>query len=119
MRVVVWCVRAAEAGCAGHRSSVCGIKPISSRPVSSCCSPQRAYEVTVLPGEASRGSERARVLDFSNAKLGAVRRAIGVEDGLLKQSRTGQFKARTARVVLDLASVTGHHVTALDDPRAS
>ena len=75
------------------------------------------YEVTVLPGEASRGSERRVVLDFSNAKLGADATApIGVEDGLLKQIRTGQFTARTARVVLDLASVTGHHVTALDDP---
>ncbi len=57
------------------------------------------------------------VLDFSNAKLGedAVQ-PIGVEDGLLKQIRTGQFNARTARVVLDLASVTGHHVEMLDDP---
>src|SRR6266404_3875037 len=75
------------------------------------------YEVTVLPGEKSRGSERRVVVDFSNAKLGAEAQApIGVEDGLLKQIRTGQFTARTARVVLDLASVTGHHVEAFDDP---
>ncbi len=75
------------------------------------------YEVTVLPGERSRGSERRVVLDFSNATLGAEAQApIGVEDGLLKRIRTGQFTARTARVVLDLASVTGHHVEALDDP---
>ncbi|HEY2386693.1 MAG TPA: AMIN domain-containing protein, partial [Candidatus Binatia bacterium] len=75
------------------------------------------YEVTVLPGEPSRGSERRVVLDFSNAKLSEdAMQAIGVEDGLLKQIRTGQFTARTARVVLDLASVTGHHVTTLDDP---
>lgn len=75
------------------------------------------YEVTVLPGERTRGSERRVVLDFSNAKLGAeATRPIGVEDGVLKQIRTGQFTARTARVVLDMASVTGHHVSALDDP---
>src|SRR6266481_1112172 len=75
------------------------------------------YEVTVLPGERSRGSERRVVLDFSNATLGAEAQApIGVEDGLLKRIRTGQFTARTARVVLDLSSVTGHHVEALDDP---
>ncbi len=75
------------------------------------------YEVRVLPGEAARGSERRVVLDFSNAKLGAEAAApIGIEDGLLKQIRTGQFTARTARVVLDLASVTGHHVLELDDP---
>lgn len=75
------------------------------------------YEVRVLPGERSRGSERRVVLDFSNAKLGSeATSAIGVEDGLLKQIRTGQFTARTARVVLDMASVTGHHVSELDDP---
>jgi N-acetylmuramoyl-L-alanine amidase len=75
------------------------------------------YEVTVLPGERSRGSERRVVLDFSNAKLGAEAQApIGIEDGLLKRIRTGQFTARTARVVLDLASVTGHHVEAFEDP---
>jgi N-acetylmuramoyl-L-alanine amidase len=75
------------------------------------------FEVRVLPGETSRGSERRVVLDFSNAKLGPEAAApIGVEDGLLKQIRTGQFTARTARVVLDLASVTGHHVSQLDDP---
>jgi len=75
------------------------------------------YEVSVLPGERSRGSERRVVVDLSNAKLGHDAQApIGIEDGLLKQIRTGQFTARTARVVLDLASVTGHHVTALDDP---
>ncbi|MBI3768062.1 MAG: N-acetylmuramoyl-L-alanine amidase [Deltaproteobacteria bacterium] len=75
------------------------------------------YEVRVLPGEATRGSERRVVLDFSNAKLGAEAAApIGIEDGLLKQIRTGQFTARTARVVLDLASVTGHHIVELDDP---
>src|SRR5262249_44184915 len=70
-----------------------------------------------LPGEKARGSERRVVLDFSNAKLGAEAQApIGIEDGLLKQIRMGQFTARTARVVLDLASVTGHHVAMLDDP---
>ena len=75
------------------------------------------YEVRVLPGEASRGSERRVVLDFSNATLGAEAAApIGIEDGLLKQIRTGQFTARTARVVIDLVSVTGYHVSELKEP---
>ncbi len=75
------------------------------------------YEVRVLAGEAARGSERRLVLDFSNARLAdGASRPIGVEDGLLKQIRTGQFTARTARVVLDLASVTGHSITVLDNP---
>lgn len=74
-------------------------------------------EVRVLPGESARGSERRLVLDFSNARLaGGAAQPIGVEDSLLKQIRTGQFTARTARVVLDLASVTGHSITVLDHP---
>src|SRR6185295_9437004 len=75
------------------------------------------YEVRVLPGETSRGSERRLVVDFSNAHLAeGAAQPIGVEDGLLKQIRTGQYTARTARVVLDLASVSAHSVAALDDP---
>src|SRR6185295_19975389 len=72
------------------------------------------YEVRVLPGETSRGSERRLVVDFSNAHLAeGAAQPIGVEDGLLKQIRTGQYTARTARVVLDLASVSAHSVAAL------
>lgn len=75
------------------------------------------YEVRILPGESARGSERRLVIDFSNASLGAgAAQPIGVEDGLLKRIRTGQFTARTARVVIDLASVTGHSVRQLDNP---
>lgn len=75
------------------------------------------FEVRVLAGEASRKSERRIVLDFSNATLApGAAEPIGVENGLLQQIRTGQFTARTARVVLDLASVTKHSVDAYEDP---
>lgn len=75
------------------------------------------FEVRVLGGEASRKTERRIVLDFSNATLGpGAADPIGVENGLLQQIRTGQFTARTARVVLDLASVTKHTVDAYEDP---
>lgn len=75
------------------------------------------FEVRVLGGEASRKSERRVVLDFSNATLGpGAAEPIGVENGLLQQIRTGQFTARTARVVLDLASVTKHTVDAYESP---
>ena len=75
------------------------------------------FEVRVLAGEASRKSERRVVLDFSNATLGrGAADPIGVENGLLQQIRTGQFTARTARVVLDLASITKHTVDAYEDP---
>jgi N-acetylmuramoyl-L-alanine amidase len=75
------------------------------------------FEVRVLVGEVTRRSERRVVLDFSNATLGPGASApIGVENGLLQQIRTGQFTARTARVVLDMASVTKHTVTAFESP---
>ena len=75
------------------------------------------FEVRVLAGESARRSERRVVLDFSNATLGPGATApIGVENGFLQQIRTGQFTARTARVVLDLASVSKHSVTAFENP---
>ena len=75
------------------------------------------FEVRVLAGESARRSERRVVLDFSNATIGPGATApIGVENGLLQQIRTGQFTARTARVVLDLASVSKHSVTAFENP---
>jgi len=78
------------------------------------------YEMRVLPGESARGSERRLVLDFSNARLGSgAVQPIGVEDGLLKQIRTGQFTARTARVVIDLASITSHSCVSSTILRAS
>ncbi len=78
---------------------------------------QVPYEVSVLPGGPGHGSKARLVIDFSNARLGSgAARPIGVEDGLLQQIRTGQFTARTARVVLDLTSVTKHSVSELTDP---
>src|SRR6185436_14640342 len=75
------------------------------------------FEVHVYAGDANRKSARRLVLDFSNATLGEGATApIGVENGLLQQIRTGQFTARTARVVLDLASITKHTVEAWEDP---
>jgi N-acetylmuramoyl-L-alanine amidase len=75
------------------------------------------YEVSVLAGDPARGSGRRLVIDFSNAKLGpGAGTPIGVEDGLLQRIRTGQFTARTARVVLDLADVSTHSVSQQDNP---
>jgi N-acetylmuramoyl-L-alanine amidase len=75
------------------------------------------FYVRILGGESTRKSERRLVLDFSNATLAPeALTPIGVENGLLQQIRTGQFNARTARVVLDLASITKHSVDAYESP---
>src|SRR5262245_26558849 len=58
------------------------------------------FEVRVLGGESARKSQRRLVLDFSNAILAPeAATPVGVENGLLQQIRTGQFTARTARIV--------------------
>jgi len=78
---------------------------------------QVPYEVNVLAGDPARGSERRIVLDLTNARLGSGAAApIGVENGILQRIRTGQFTARTTRVVLDVTSVTEHKVVALANP---
>jgi N-acetylmuramoyl-L-alanine amidase len=75
------------------------------------------FEVHMYAGEATRKSARRIVIDFSNATLAAeAAKAVGVENGILQGIRTGQFTARTARVVLDLASVTKHSIDAYEDP---
>ena len=75
------------------------------------------FEIHTYAGEASRKSARRIVLDFSNATLAAeATKPVGVENGILQQIRTGQFTARTARVVLDLANVTKHSIDAYEDP---
>ncbi len=75
------------------------------------------FEVHVYAGEPSRKTARRVVLDFSNATLGpGASTPVGVENGLLQQIRTGQFTARTARVVLDLASISKHSIDAYEDP---
>jgi hypothetical protein len=76
-----------------------------------------AFDVRVLDGDAARKSARRLVLDFANTTLApeAVK-PIPVDDGFVRQVRTGQFTASTARIVLDLASNTTHSVDAYETP---
>ncbi len=75
------------------------------------------FYVQVLGGETTRKTERRVVLDFSNATLAPeALKPIGVENGILQDIRTGQFNAKTARIVLDLASIRKHTVDAYESP---
>jgi hypothetical protein len=75
-----------------------------------------AFDVRVLDAEAQKSTRRL-VLDFANATLAPeVVPPIAVEDGFVRQIRTGQFTATTARIVLDLASDTKHSVEAYESP---
>ncbi len=76
-----------------------------------------AFDVHVLDGDASRKSARRLVLDFADAALApAATKPIEVANDLLRQIRPGQFDAKTARIVLDLARDTTHSVEAFDSP---
>lgn len=76
-----------------------------------------AFDVHVLDGDAAQKSARRLVLDFANTTLAPdAAKPIAVANDLLRQIRPGQFNARTARIVLDLASDTTHSVDAFDSP---
>jgi N-acetylmuramoyl-L-alanine amidase len=76
-----------------------------------------AFDVQVLDGDAARKSARRLVLDFANTTLAPeATKPIEVANDLLRQIRPGQFNARTARIVLDLASGATHSVDAFESP---
>lgn len=74
------------------------------------------YDVQVL-GDDQGQSPRRLVLDFSDATLGAeATKPIPVENEILRQIRTGQFNAKTARVVVELGGAAQHTVEASTSP---
>ena len=76
-----------------------------------------AFDVHMLDGDAAKKSARRLVLDFANATLAPeATKPIEVANDLVRQVRPGQFKADTARIVLDLASGTTHSVDAFESP---
>jgi hypothetical protein len=75
------------------------------------------YDVQVLGGDATGKSARRLVLDFSDSTLGpAATKPIEATSGVVRLVRTGQFNAKTARVVVELASDTPHTVEAATSP---
>lgn len=75
-----------------------------------------AFDVRVLDAEAQKSARRL-VLDFANATLAPeVVPPMDVGDGFVRQIRTGQFTASTARIVLELAGDAKHSVEAYESP---
>jgi hypothetical protein len=76
-----------------------------------------AYDVRMLDGDAAHENTRRLVLDFAEATLAPdAAKPIQVGNALVRQIRTGQFNARTARVVLELARDATHAVDASQSP---
>jgi len=60
---------------------------------------------------------RRLYIDFQNSYIEPrYRSPIPIQDGLLKQVRTGQFSPDTVRVVLDIESISDYKIFSLPDP---
>ena len=67
--------------------------------------------------EESTGQPRRLYIDFSPSYIPPKYRSpVPIEDGLLKQIRTGQFTDSTVRVVLDIESISDYKIFSLNDP---
>ena len=75
--------------------------------------------VTYKASLIGKGKDKSRrlYLDFSKSYIPEkYRKPIPIEDGLLKQVRTGQFNSSTVRVVLDIESISDYKIFSLKDP---
>lgn len=74
------------------------------------------FDARVLDGEIGKSAQRL-VLDFADTTLAPdVTAARKVDDGFVRQIRTGTPSPGTARVVLDLASNVTHSIEPYETP---
>lgn len=67
--------------------------------------------------EETENSPRRLYIDFKKSYIEPQYRApVPIDDGLLKQIRTGQFSPDTVRVVLDIESIKNYKIYSLPDP---
>ncbi len=65
----------------------------------------------------NKGQPRRLYIDFNQSHIPPrFRQPVPIQDGLLKQVRTGQFSPSTVRVVLDMESVSDYKIFSLNDP---
>ncbi len=75
------------------------------------------YTGNLLAGDAAKGREPRIYVDVKGASFGpSVAGNTKVNDGLLRQIRTGQPTPDTLRVVLDLTSFSDYKIFTLQDP---
>ncbi len=73
------------------------------------------YRETLLEKQGEH--PRRLYIDFQNSYIEPKYRApVPIEDGLLKQIRTGQNTPETVRVVLDIESISNYKIFSLPDP---
>ncbi len=73
------------------------------------------YKATLL--ERVGDKPRRLYIDFAQSYIPPkFRSLVPIEDGLLKQVRTGQFNPSTVRVVLDIESISDYKIFNMKDP---
>jgi N-acetylmuramoyl-L-alanine amidase len=55
-------------------------------------------------------------IDLKNSRLGCTKKAIPINDSLLKAARAGQYTADTVRVVIDINSFEDYNIFSLSNP---
>ena len=75
------------------------------------------YTANLLKRDEAEGMPRRLYLDLRGARLtSAIKDAMPIDDGLLRQARAGQFSANTVRLVLDIKRLESYKVFTLDNP---
>lgn len=75
------------------------------------------HKLFSVPADPSHNLPARLVVDFAPARKGPrAPLALSIQDGLLKQVRTGQFSLTTARVVLDIESINDYKTFSLQEP---
>lgn len=73
------------------------------------------YKASLL--EKKDDKPRRLYIDFTQSHIPPKFRApVPIQDGLLKQVRSGQFNENTVRVVLDIESISDYKIFSLSDP---
>src|SRR5262249_23169498 len=76
-----------------------------------------AHRLFTVPADPARNLPGRIVIDFSPAQRSPqAPLSLPIQDGLLKQVRTGQFSATTVRVVLDIEQIDDYKAFALESP---
>ena len=76
-----------------------------------------SHRLFTVPADPAHNLPGRIVIDFSPARRGPqAPLSLPIQDGLLKQVRTGQFSATTVRIVLDVEQIDDYKTFALESP---
>lgn len=78
---------------------------------------ETAFEHMLLKPDPALNTPFRLVVDLASSRLGTeVREKMSIEDGILEQVRTGQYRKTKTRVVLDVRELNNYRTFSLDNP---